>query len=173
MQYNEINNFDYKRHHIIQYLNVESIWSFYAYSKKITTYTKFIYTTNITIIIDALFPRNNEMRKRDLTLLQYCNKLDTLVLIGPTMYLLEIDAEPIKYLTTLHTLSISYWSNINSIFNDSDNILNLKSLNIEGNSIEYIPSHYYNLPQLQELPISISDILHIGFNNLLSLKSYI
>ena len=70
-------------------------------------------------------------------------------------YQFQIDVELIKDLTTLHTLSLGYCSNLKSLCDTSDNILNLKILNIIDRDTNHIPTIFYNLPQLQELSIEL------------------
>ena len=138
-------------------LNMSTMWG-------ITTYTEFIHTTNMSIIN---FGVNQCVTPSDLLLLQHCKNLDTLSITCDIYNKVELDVESIQYLTSLHTLSISYCTNFDDIFTMS----NLKSLSIKDNDSRFgCFLEYDNLTQLQELSLDIDETFNTEFNVIHSLQ---
>ncbi len=133
-------------------VNISSKWAYNFISLDgITTYTEFIYTTNMSIIN---FGVNQCVTPSDLLLLQHCKNLDTLSITCDIYNKVELDVESIQYLTSLQTLSLSYCTNLNDIFMMS----NLKSLSIKDNDPRFgCFLEYDNLTQLRELSLDIDE----------------
>ncbi len=152
-------------------LNIQLILTFNSYSKPITTYTEFVYTTNISIDKTICSNKGYQIKTSDLLLLQHCKNLHTLSIICDQYDQNRIDVEPIQYLTSLHTLSLIYCSNLDSVLDNfmDDIMLNIKILNIKTYN-ENMSGFYNNLPELEELSFHIDEEYGISFNKKHTLK---